>query len=102
MSIADVYDAMTSARVYRGPLCPFKVISIFETEGLQKYDPEYILVFLEYIVNTYMNNRVRLSNGMIGEIVLINKLSLSRPLVHCGNQYIDLYHERGITIEEII
>ena len=102
VSIADVYDAMTSARVYRGPLCPFKVISIFETEGLQKYDPEYILVFLEYIVNTYMNNRVRLSNGMIGEIVLINKLSLSRPLVHCGNQYIDLYHERGITIEEII
>ena len=79
VSIADVYDAMTSARVYRGPLCPFQVISIFEQEGLQKYDPEYILIFLGYIVNTYMHNRVRLSNGMEGDIVLINKLDLSKP-----------------------
>ena len=37
-AISDVYDAMTAARIYRGPLCPFKVISIFETEGYQKYD----------------------------------------------------------------
>ncbi len=102
VAIADVYDAMTSARVYRGPLCPFKVISIFESEGLQKYDSEYILVFLEYIVNTYLNNRVRLSNGMEGEIVLINKLDLSHPMVHCGNKYIDLSHEHGLYVEEII
>ena len=102
VAIADVYDAMTSARVYRGPLCPFKVISVFESEGLQKYDSEYILVFLEYIVNTYLNNRVRLSNGMEGEIVLINKLDLSHPMVHCGNRYIDLSHEHGLYVEDII
>ncbi len=102
VSIADVYDAMTSARCYRGPLCPFQVISIYETEGLQKYDPQYILVFLEYIVNTYLNNRVRLSNGFEGEIVLINKLDLSKPMVKCGDHYIDLSHERGLTIEAII
>ena len=102
VAIADVYDAMTSARVYRGPMCPFKVIGIFESEGLQKYDSEYILVFLEYIVNTYLNNRVRLSNGLEGEIVLINKLDLSHPMVHCGSHYIDLSHEHGLYIEEII
>lgn len=102
VSIADVYDAMTSARVYRGPLCPFSVISIFETEGYQKYDSKYILVFLEYIVNTYLNNRVRLSNGMEGDIVLINKLDLAHPMVHCGNKYIDLSHERGLSIEAIL
>ncbi|MCR5627942.1 MAG: HD-GYP domain-containing protein [Lachnospiraceae bacterium] len=102
VSIADVYDAMTSARVYRGPLCPFQVISIFETEGLQKYDPQYILVFLEYIVNTYLNNRVRLSNGLEGEIVLINKLDLSKPMVHVGSHYIDLSHEHGLYVEAIL
>lgn len=102
VSIADVYDAMTSARVYRGPLCPFQVIGIFEAEGLQKYDSEYILIFLEYIVNTYLNNRVRLSNGLEGDIVLINKLDLSHPMVHCGNHYIDLSHEHGLYIEAII
>ncbi|MBO6111818.1 MAG: HD-GYP domain-containing protein [Lachnospiraceae bacterium] len=102
VAIADVYDAMTSARVYRGPLCPFKVIGIFESEGLQKYDSEYILVFLEYIVNTYLNNRVRLSNGLEGEIVLINKMDLSHPMVHCGSHYIDLSHEHGLYVEAII
>lgn len=102
VSIADVYDAMTSARVYRGPLCPFQVISIFESEGLQKYDSEYILIFLEYVINTYLNNRVRLSNGMEGDIVLINKLDLSHPMVHCGNHYIDLSHEHGLYIEAVI
>ncbi len=102
IAIADVYDAMTSPRVYRGPMCPFKVIEIFESEGLQKYDPEYILVFLEYIVNTYMNNRVRLTNGMEGDVILINKLSLAKPMVRCGNHYIDLSREKGISIEAII
>lgn len=38
VAIADVYDAMTSARIYRGPLCPFKAISLFESEGLNKYE----------------------------------------------------------------
>ena len=102
VSIADVYDAMTSARVYRGPLCPFQVISIFEQEGLQKYDPEYILIFLGYIVNTYMHNRVRLSNGMEGDIVLINKMDLSKPMIQCGNHYIDLSREHGIYVEAIL
>ena len=102
VAIADVYDAMTSPRVYRGPMCPFKVIEIFESEGLQKYDPEFILVFLEYVVNTYMNNRVRLSNGYEGDVVLINKLSLARPMVRCGNHYIDLSRDKKISIEAII
>lgn len=102
VSIADVYDAMTSARVYRGPLCPFQVISIFEQEGLQKYDPEYILIFLGYIVNTYMHNRVRLSNGMEGDIVLINKMDLSKPMIQCGNHYIDLSREHGLYVEAIL
>lgn len=102
VAIADVYDAMTSARVYRGPMCPFTVISIFESEGYQKYDSKYILTFLEYIVNTYLNNRVRLSNGMEGDIILINKLDLAHPMVHCGNRYIDLSHERGLSIEAVL
>ncbi|XME02481.1 HD-GYP domain-containing protein [Lachnospiraceae bacterium C1.1] len=102
VAIADVYDAMTSKRVYRGPLCPFRVIEIFENEGLQKYDPEYILIFLEYIVNTYMNNRVKLSNGAEGDVVLINKLNLSRPMIRCGNHYVDLSREHNLTIEAII
>lgn len=100
--IADVYDAMTSARIYRGPLCPFTVIGIFENEGLHKYDTHFIMTFLENVVSTYLQNRVRLSNGMEGEIVYINKHRLSAPTVKCGDQFIDLSAKRDITIESLI
>lgn len=102
VSIADVYDAMTCARVYRGPLCPFEVINLFETEGYLKYDTKYILTFLEGIVQTYMNNNVRLSNSMEGEIVFINKLALSRPVVMVGDDFIDLSKHRSLYIEALI
>ena len=81
VAIADVYDAMTAARIYRAPLCPFEVIAEFEKEGLQKYKPKYILTFLEHIATTYQNNRVMLSNGESAKIVLLNQQVFSKPLV---------------------
>ena len=81
MAIADVYDAMTAARIYRAPLCPFEVIAEFEKEELQKYKPKYILTFLEHIATTYQNNRVMLSNGESAKIVLLNQQVFSKPLV---------------------
>lgn len=102
VAIADVYDAMTCARVYRGPLCPFEVVNIFETEGLTKYDPKYIMTFLEGIVQTYINNNVRLSNQQEGEIIMINKSELSRPVVRVGTEYIDLTRSRNLSIEALL
>lgn len=103
VAIADVYDAMTSNRVYRKPICPFKVISIFEQEGLSIYDPNYLGVFLKKIVNTYLQNSVRLSNGRTGTVILINNLALSRPVIQLDDGgYLDLYRHPKITIDEII
>ena len=103
ISIADVYDAMTSARVYREAMCPFKVIEFLENEGLSKYDTKFILTFIENVLNTYIQTRVRLSDGRTGEVILINKQFLSRPLIRSGSSYIDLSKEPdAIYIEEII
>ena len=102
VAIADVYDAMTSARYYRGPLCPFIAISMFEDEGFQRYDPEMIIAFLHNIVNTYLLNTVRLNTGEIGEIIFINNTHLSRPTIKVGNDYIDLSKCPGVYIQEII
>jgi putative nucleotidyltransferase with HDIG domain len=102
VAIADVYDAMTSARIYRGPLCPFIAISVFENEGLQKYDARFILTFLQNIVNTYLLHRVRLSNGIEGDIVFINRDHLSKPTVKCGNKDIDLSQHPEIYVEAMI
>lgn len=103
VAIADAYDAMTSARTYRGPMCPFKVVEIFEREGLQKYDAKYIMTFLENIINTYLSHEVRLSDGRIGTVIFVNNRALSRPLIQCGDTYVDLTKEpTSLTIEEIL
>ena len=102
VAIADVYDAMTSARVYRGPMCPFKVIEIFENEGLQKYDTRFIMTFLENIVNTYMLHRVKLNNGTMGDIVFINRSSLARPTIKSKDDFIDLSLHPELYIEAIV
>lgn len=102
VAIADVYDAMTSSRYYRGPLCPFIAISMFEDEGFMRYDPEMILSFLHNIVNTYLLNTVRLNTGEIGEIIFVNSTHLSRPTIKVGDDYIDLSKCPGVYIQEII
>lgn len=102
VGIADVYDAMTSARVYRGSLSPFTVVEIFQKEGLQKYDPECILIFLERIVDTYVNSKVLLSDGQEGEVIMINKDYLSKPLIQTSYGFIDLSKTDGLTIEKIL
>lgn len=102
VAIADVYDATTSPRVYRPAMCPFEVIDIFEKDGLQKYDVEYILIILENIVNTYLLESVKLSDGRDGQIVYINKDKLSRPTVKVKDSYVDLAANKGLDIIDII
>lgn len=114
VTIADIFDAMTSERVYRSAMCPFSVISSFENEGIQKYELKYILTFLENVSNSYLNHRVTLSNGMEGNIIFINKTDYSRPVIHCGEnkiinlseQYyrdiLNLSNQKNVSIETII
>lgn len=102
VAIVDVYDAMTAARVYRGPMCPFRVIEVYEAEGFQKYDVQYLLTFLENVVNTYIQNRCRLSDGREGDIIYINRFNLSRPVVQCGTEYINLAERPGLSIEALV
>lgn len=102
VTIADVYDAMTANRVYREGLCPFDVIEIFEKEGFQKYEPRYLLTFLERMVESYINRGVQLSNNEKGQIIMINKRALSKPVVRVRNQYIDLSRKRDLSIKALI
>lgn len=102
IAIADVYDAMTAARSYRAPLCPFQVIAAFEQEGLQKYHPKYILKFLEKIANAYQKNRILLNDGRAGDIIFLNK-QLSRPIVQLSDgSCVDLSRTPNLSIQSLL
>ncbi len=102
VAIADVYEAMTAPRKYRKARCPFEAVKIFESNGLALYDTEYLLKFLEHITMCYMGYRVRLNDGTIGTIVYMNKQEESRPMIRVGNEYINLFRNPELYIEEIL
>lgn len=103
LMIADVYEAMTSKRVYRKGICPFEVIRMFETEGLAQYDPKFLMTFMENITQSYLGNRVRLNDGTTGTIIFINKLAYSKPMIQVDDStYIDLTKKPSLLIDAIL
>ncbi len=102
VAIADVYDAMTSDRVYRPRICPFEVVRMLQTEGAAKYDPKYLVPLLEQITEVFMNHTVMLSNDQVGKVVLLNRAELSKPVVQVDDIFVDLTKSRNVTITEVL
>lgn len=101
ISIIDAYEAMTSARTYRDSLTPFQVIANFESTE-SRYSSILLTPILSHIANTQLGMTVKLNNGEIAEIILVNQQKLSRPLLKCGTGVIDLMKERNLEIVAIL
>ncbi len=103
IALLDSYEAMTSYRSYRAPLCPFTVIEIFEKDGYGKYDTGYYMTFLERMVEEYIGKEVQLNDGTICDVVLINKQKYSRPMVRSTDgKYIDLAVQKNLSIKALV
>lgn len=101
ISIIDAYEAMTSARTYRKSLTPFEVIENFEkTERF--YSSIILRPILYHIASSQMGMTVRLSNDETAEVILINQRYLSRPLVKCGENVIDLATRPDLAITTVL
>ena len=102
IAIIDTYEAMTSPRSYRQKLNPFQIIANYENEGVVIYDFAAIKSILSHIANSQLGFNVQLSNGQIGEVILINEKALSRPLIKLGdNSLIDLSANMQLAIVSV-
>ena len=103
ITIADVYDAMTSKRCYRDGMCPFDVIADFEYDGISKYHPKYIGMFLKKIASSYIGSTVLLTNGKKAKIIFVTE-KYSRPTVTLleDNSVLVLKDEKDIKIAAVL
>jgi len=90
IAVADIYDAMTSNRVYRKRMCPFEVIKNFEMQTFGRLDTRVLTTFLSNIAGSYVSDYVELNTGEICEIVFINPNRIWQPIVRFGEEFIDL------------
>lgn len=102
ITIVDVYEAMTANRCYREGICPFAVIRMYEEDGYLRYDPKYLIPFLQGISDTYLHNTVLLSDGRKGEIILTNKTRVSRPGLLVDGTFLDLTVHPELNIVAIL
>ena len=102
VAICDIYDAMTTNRVYRDKICPFHVIRQFEQRSYGQLDTEYLLSFLKNIARIYIGSYVKLSDGTRAQVMVINQNELSRPMVRRGLDIVDLKEQNDLSIDEVL
>ncbi|MBR4754837.1 MAG: HD-GYP domain-containing protein, partial [Lachnospiraceae bacterium] len=66
------------------------------------FDPKYLFIFLEKVSGSFVNRWVILSNGQRGSIVMINKNSISRPVVKVDDTFIDLATTPSLKISGVL
>lgn len=102
IAVADTYSAATSDRIYRKRMSPFLVAKLILDNQFGYLDPEFTNIFLNQISSFYVGSIVKLSNGVIGQVVMTNKNEPFRPLVHADKVFYDLSKDHSLEIMEII
>lgn len=103
IAVADIYDAMTSDRVYHRKVSPFAVAEMIVGEMFKKLDPEIVTIFLNNVRDYFVGNIVELSDGRQAEVIYLGQFMAARPIVVTeDNEYIDLECNKTISIAKII
>lgn len=103
LAVSDVFDAILSDRIYSSKVTPYKAIEILKDESFGKLDPKVVNVLVKNIADFYVGNVVRLNTGEVGEVILLNKANVTRPLVRINDEkYIDLSMNYGVEIIEVM
>ncbi|MFZ3102447.1 MAG: HD-GYP domain-containing protein [Desulfitobacteriaceae bacterium] len=80
-AIGDVYEALTSKRVYRGPVEPYQAYEYIIANSGTHFDPKSLNVFARNIAVYPTGSGVLLSNAQRGNVVKQNPAFPNRPHV---------------------
>ncbi|KQL46507.1 c-di-GMP phosphodiesterase [Brevibacillus choshinensis] len=103
ISVADVFDAICTDRVYRRGSSPFEAANVlWEQACTGKLNPLIVSRFIHYIVLLYVGSKAVLNSGDDVEIIMIHNDEPMRPLVRRGEQFLDLRQHRHLRIQKMI
>lgn len=81
VAVADVYDALTSDRVYRKKLRPNEVYEYITSLGVHHFDPEVVDSFVRYVTIYPVGTGVLLNTKERAIVVQANRQMPTRPLI---------------------
>jgi HD-GYP domain-containing protein (c-di-GMP phosphodiesterase class II) len=102
VALADVFDAMTTDRVYKKRSTPFEVFEMFQTVGISMYDTKIMNLLINKLASYLVGSKVLLSNGSVGEIVYIPLQNVTKPIIKVSSCYIDLSQSDSVKISSMM
>lgn len=103
IAIADIYDAMTSDRVYQQKTAPFSVVETIVAEMYHKLDPGVSIAFLNNVRDYFIGNVIQLSDGRFAEVIFLGRTLASRPLIRTDDgEFIDLEERNDLYIVQLV
>lgn len=99
IAIADIFDAMTSNRVYDKKMNIFKVMEKFQKETFGKLDYKMVTLFIKKFLEFYIGSEVTLNTGDKAKILNFNSFEITRPILMTGEgKIIDTSRVRTVEI----
>jgi putative nucleotidyltransferase with HDIG domain len=93
-AVADVYDALTSDRVYKAAWTPHKAIACIFNEKGSSYSSQIVEMFTKLIGVYPIGSFVRLVTGEMGLVIRIENGRLLAPSI------LVLFNQNGVRVEE--
>ena len=108
IGIADVFDAVTSDRIYRNALLPHQGLEILYADAVYKFDRRLVELFKRSIVVYPNGMTVKLNDNRLGIVAKQNKSICDRPVIRIIKEEdedvtpynLDLSKEHNLMIEE--
>lgn len=86
-AVADVYEALTSKRVYRNAMQPYEAYEYVMSNSDTLFEPNLIKnAFCRYITPYPSGSGIRLSNGQRGNVIRQNSNFPTRPFVRMTHE----------------
>ncbi|WP_371368238.1 hypothetical protein SRRS_18920 [Sporomusa rhizae] len=104
IGIADVYDAMTSKKVYGQEVSPFAAIETIQSDSFSgKFSPQHTTPFLQELCETLIGRFVTLNDGRTGQLVFWNRTGKESCLIRFSDgKILDIGGHRKIKITKLV
>jgi HD-GYP domain-containing protein (c-di-GMP phosphodiesterase class II) len=87
-AISDIYDAMVSRRVYKGPQNPFRILKQIKEMRGAELEPYFVDTFVRNMPKELIDKPVLLSNGEIGVIDSVDETDPEHPFIRTHNRVV--------------
>ncbi len=102
LTVADIFDAITSNRVYSTRQTPFTAFKELERIGYDVVDPKVMMAMFCNMPNYYVGSKVRMQNGEIGEVVYVPYQCAYAPIIKVNERFYDFSFEKEALISEFL